>query len=140
MITDQCIRPEFVSETLRRDLQVIYKTQQEVVDRYLKVRTGTLRASVSHPEFALESSTGRIAVRVRILTYLRFLDMQYRMGSSRLGKKKRANMALYNRVVWGLLYNETFPDIEAGFTTEVREAWRKKMEGALNNHILPNEL
>ena len=143
MITDQYIRDEFVSEVLRRDIRIIYNTQQEVVDRYLKVRTGTLRTKISRHEFNLQRAQGRSSVFIRILPYMRFLDMQYRglySGSNKLAKKKRANIALYNRIVWGVLYHETFPDIEAGFTDEVRNAWRKQMENALNNHILPNEI
>ena len=140
MITEQCTRQDFVSETLRRDIQIIYKTQEEVINRHLQVRTGTLRASVSRREFAIESSDGRTSVRMRLLSYMRFLDMQYRTANSRIAKKKRANIALYNRVVWGVLYHETFPDIQAGFTDEVRKVWRKKMEDAINNRILPNEI
>ena len=66
--------------------------------------------------------------------------MQYRLNyagmSSKRAKKQRAKYAIYNRVVWGVLYNETFPDIQAGFTDEVREAWRQKMEDALSQHRL----
>lgn len=143
MITDQYIRDEFVSEVLRRDINIIYNTQQEVVDRYLKVRTGTLRTKISRHEFDLKTSPGRAAVFIRVLPYMRFLDMQYRglySGSNKLAKKKRANIAIYNRIVWGVLYHETFPDIKAGFTDEVRNAWRRQMEDALNNRILPNEI
>ena len=93
MITDQFVKDEFVSEILRRDIGIIYKTQEEVANRYFKEHTGTLRNFLSR----------------------------------------------YNRVVWGVLYNETFPDIQAGFTNEVRAAWRKKMEDALSNHILPTD-
>ena len=79
-----------------------------------------------------------------VLSYLRFLDMQYRINyaglNSRRAKKQRAKYAVYNRVVWGVLYNETFPDIQAGFTNEVRAAWRKQMEEALSNNKLPNEI
>ena len=70
--------------------------------------------------------------------------MQYRLPSaglsSKRAKKQRAKYAIYNRVIWGVLYNETFPDLQAGFTNEVREAWRKQMEDALSNNILPNEI
>ena len=140
MVTEQYLRQDFVSETLRRDIRIIHKTQAEVVNRHLQVRTGTLRAAVSHPEFTLDTGEGRISLHMRLLAYMRFIDMQYRTGGNRVAKKKRANIALYNRVVWGVLYHETFPDIQAGFTDEVRKAWRQKMEQALNKHTLPNEL
>ncbi len=33
----------------------------------------------------------------------------------------RRNLALYNRVVWGVLFGETQPDLLYGFSEEVRE-------------------
>lgn len=140
MVTEQYLRQDLVSEMLRRDLRIIHKKQAEVVNRHLQVRTGTLRAAVSHPEFMLDTSEGRTSVHMRLLSYMRFLDMQYRTANSRMAKKKHANIALYNRVVWGVLYHDTFPDIQAGFTDEVRKVWRQKMEDAINNRILPNEI
>ena len=38
---------------------------------------------------------------------------------------------IYNRVVWGVLYHETFPEIKYGFTEEVRTNIRKELEQAL---------
>ena len=144
MITEQFIKDDFVSEILRRDIGIIYKTQEEAAQRYFKVRTGTLRSELSRHDFNLQSSNGQSTVYLRVLPYLRFLDMQYRLPysglSSKRAKKQRAKYAIYNRVVWGVLYNETFPDIRAGFTNEVRAAWRKQMEEALSNKILPNEI
>ncbi len=144
MITEQYVKDEFVSEILRRDIGIIYKTQEEVANRYFKEHTGTLRQFLSRRAFSLQESNGNFTVYIGVLSYLRFLDMQYRLNytglSSRRGKKHRANYAVYNRVVWGVLYNETFPDIQAGFTNEVRAAWRKQMEEALSNNKLPNEI
>lgn len=140
MITDQFVKDEFVSEILRRDIGIIYKTQEEVANRYFKERTGTLRNFLSHRAFTPKKSNGEFSVYLKVLSYIRFLDMQYRLNyagmSSKRAKKQRAKYAIYNRVVWGVLYNETFPDIQAGFTDEVREAWRQKMEDALSQHRL----
>lgn len=143
MITDQFVKDEFVSEILRRDIGIIYKTQEEVANRYFKEHTGNLRNFLSRRAFSLQESNGKFTVYIGVLSYLRFLDMQYRINyaglNSKRAKKQRAKYAVYNRVVWGVLYNETFPDIQAGFTNEVRAAWRKKMEDALSNHILPTD-
>ena len=144
MITDQYVKDEFVSEILRRDIGIIYKTQEEVANRYFKEHTGTLRQFLSRRAFSLQESNGNFTVYVGVLSYLRFLDMQYRLNytglNTRRAKKQRANYAVYNRVVWGVLYNETFPDIQAGFTNEVRAAWRKQMEEALSQNKLLNEI
>lgn len=140
MITDQFVKDEFISDILRRDIGIIYQTQEEVANRYFKERTGTLRNFLSHRAFTPKESNGEFSVYLNVLSYIRFLDMQYRLNyagmSSKRAKKQRAKYAIYNRVVWGVLYNETFPDIQAGFTDEVREAWRQKMEDALSQHRL----
>ena len=144
MITDQYVKNEFVSEILRRDIGIIYKTQEEVANRHFKEHTGNLRNFLSRRAFSLQESNGNFTVYIGVLSYLRFLDMQYHINyvglNSRRSKKQRAKYAVYNRVVWGVLYNETFPDIQAGFTNEVRAAWRKQMEEALSNNKLPNEI
>ena len=144
MVTDQFVKDEFISDILHRDIGIIYQTQEEVANRYFKERTGTLRKFLSRRAFSIQNSNGLFSVYIGVLSYLRFLDMQYRLPSaglsSKRAKKQRAKYAIYNRVIWGVLYNETFPDIQAGFTNEVREAWRKQMEDALSNNILPNEI
>ncbi len=134
MIADDLTRKKFIAETLRRDIGLIYRTQEAVVNTHLKVRTGTLRTTLSRHEAQIKDTGERVSAFLRILPYLRFLDLQYRRaysGNTKKMKKKRAKFALYNRVVWGVIYNETFPDICAGFTNEVRQAWRKKVEEAL---------
>lgn len=140
MVTDQFVKDEFISDILRRDIGIIYQTQEEVANRYFKERTGTLRNFLSSRAFTPKESNGEFSVYLNVLSYIRFLDMQYRLNyagmSSKRAKKQRAKYAIYNRVVWGVLYNETFPDIQAGFTDEVREAWRQKMEDALSQHRL----
>ena len=98
MITEQYVKDEFVSEILRRDIGIIYKTQEEVANRYFKEHTGTLRQFLSRRAFSLQESNGNFTVYIGVLSYLRFLDMQYRLNytglSSRRGKKHRANYAV----------------------------------------------
>lgn len=45
--------------------------------------------------------------------------------------KVRRNLALYNRVIWGVLYNETLPDIRYGYTQDIRNAIKKDLIRAL---------
>ena len=39
---------------------------------------------------------------------------------------------VYNRVVWGVLYHETFPKLRYGFNDEVRNGIRQELENSLN--------
>ena len=53
---------------------------------------------------------------MRIFPYLRFLDIRYRKDQM----ETRSKLALYNRVIFGVLYLETMPDLRYELTEEIR--------------------
>lgn len=132
MVTDEMIKKQFVHQTLKEGIMRIYNTQEEVVRNNLQERTGRLMTVISAHQFESEETQTSQKVFVRILPYLRFLDMQYRTRHDRIARTKRSNLALYNRVVWGVLYRETFPELRSGFTNEVRQGIRKMLENSFN--------
>lgn len=130
MITDEMIKGEFISQTVSRDMKIIYDTQQSVVQEFFTGGTGRLANFLSTKPFTLAVDTANIKrYHVRVLTYLRFLDIRYRKQDM----DKRRRLALYNRVIWGVLYNETLPDIKYGFTKEIRQKIGSQLRGALEN-------
>lgn len=132
MVTDDLIKRQFISQTVKSGILKIYSTQENVVRNNFQRRTGKLMTVLSAHQFDTQQTSTSHKVFVRLLPYLRFLDMQYRTRNDRIAKFKRRNLALYNRVVWGVLYHETFPELRYGFTNEVREGIRKQLEDALN--------
>lgn len=132
MVTDSLIRKKFVHDTLREGILQIYSTQENVVRTNFQRRTGRLMTRLSARSFDSHLSEHSQTIFVRILPYLRFLDMQYRRRNDRIAKFKRRNLALYNRVVWGVLFHETFPDLRAGFNDEVRQHIRQQLQQSLN--------
>lgn len=135
MITDRLIRDKFISETLRQGLKKIYTTQEQVIRANYQLRTGRLASTLSAHNFTSSSQGYSHTVLVRILPYLRFLDMAYRHRNDRIAKHRRANLALYNRVVWGVLYHETFPELSYGFTDEVRKQVGDELKDIFNTDI-----
>lgn len=121
MITEQLIRDQFIAETIRRGIHKIYSTQEQVVRENYQLRTGRLAASLAARSFSTAAQGCAHTFFVRILPYLRFLDMAYRTRRDRIAKHRREKLSLYNRVVWRVLYRETFPEIAYGFTDEVRK-------------------
>ena len=107
MVTDSLIRKKFVHDTLQQGISKIYATQESVVRSNYQLRSGRLLTSLSKHSSNTSISGESYTVFVRILPYLRFLDMAYRHRNDRIAKFKRHNIALYNRVVWGVLYHET---------------------------------
>lgn len=130
MITDQLIRERFVHDVMSQGINKIYETQENVVRQYLNVRSGDLLGSIQRRPFTSQASESQQVYYMRIFPYLRFLDIHYRRGSDRISRHIRSNLAIYNRVVWGVLYHETFPEIRYGFTQEVRAKIRQELEQA----------
>ncbi len=132
MVTDSIIRKKFVHDTLQQGISKIYTTQESVVRSNYQLRSGRLKTSLSKHSFESSITDDSQTVFVRILPYLRFLDMAYRERNDRIAKFKRRNLALYNRVVWGVLYHETFPQLRYGFTDEVRKTIHDQLVKSLN--------
>lgn len=132
MVTDSIIRQQFLHDTLKEGIHQIYSVQEQVVQGEHLIRTGRLQTVISSHAMNFESSEGREKVFVRLLPYLRFLDIQYRRRNDRIAKTRRSHLALYNRVVWGVLYHETFPKMREGLTDEVRTRIREELEKAVN--------
>ena len=131
MITDQLIRNKFIADVMSQGINKIYETQENVVRTYLNTRSGELVAHLQRRPFTSQGTDNNQVYYMRIFPYLRFLDINYRRGSDRISRHIRSNLALYNRVVWGVLYHETFPEIKYGYTQEIRSSIRQELEQAL---------
>ena len=131
MITDQLIRNKFIADVMSQGINKIYETQENVVRTYLNTRSGDLVAHLQRRPFTSQGTVNNQVYYMRIFPYLRFLDINYRRGSDRISRHIRSNLALYNRVVWGVLYHETFPEIKYGYTQEIRSSIRQELEQAL---------
>ena len=132
MVTDSLVRKKFVRDTLQQGISKIYATQDSVVRSNYQLQSGRLLTSLSKHSSDSSISGESYTIFVRILPYLRFLDMAYRQRNDRIAKFKRRNLALYNRVVWGVLYHETFPQLRFGFTDEVRKTIHDQLQHSLN--------
>lgn len=129
MITDKMIKTEFIAQTVKRDMDIIYATQEQVIRNVFNTGTGKLASFLSSHPFGLYSSGVNFKIEARILPYLRFLDIKYRKQD--MGRRQK--LALYNRVVWGVLYNETLPDLRYGFTQEIKTKISRDLRGIEEN-------
>lgn len=131
MITDELIKTRFIHDTLSQGINFIYQTQENVVRTYLNTRTGNLLAHLQRRPFTCRESGTKQVYFMRIFPYLRYLDISYRNRNDRISRHLRSNLALYNRIVWGVLYHETFPEISHGLTDEIRNSIRKELQEAI---------
>lgn len=111
---------EFIRAILERDARNIYRAQQLIVSQRIYVsgkdlkatqrkkgiekRSGKLESSLANPDFFMKSEGGSFVIAANYPLYIRFLDMQH------LG-----NWRIFNRQVWGILYNNALPDIKHKF-------------------------
>lgn len=130
MITTDIINETFIQRIVNRDAQIINDTQKQVVRDNLQVRSGRLSNYLNNYHFNPEGTH----FVFQTLNYLRFLDIRYRKDQL----SKRRNLALYNRVIWGVLYHETMPAIRYGLTEDIKNKIREQFIAGMdktNNSI-----
>jgi hypothetical protein len=127
MLSDKIIKKQFIAQTLRRDMVNIYDAMtliaraniyREGKDLRMKRRqgatirrrSGALLDSLESKDFDIVSDDDRFLLTARFVKHLRFLDM-----------KRLGNWKIYNRQVWGILYNNAIPDIKYNFGREVAD-------------------
>lgn len=129
---------EFIHRHINEGLKKIYQAQRNIASRRIyqhgrdkrtvqekgptvKGRSGALMSSLVHPDKRVwKGELGNHAV-FNYPIYIRFLDM-----------KDFGNYKIYNRQIWGILYNDTFNNIRYGFTQEAREYIRNILIDAMN--------
>lgn len=126
MVTDQMIKKEFITQIISRDINAIYTTQEQVVRQVFSGGTGQLANFLALRPFNFEATGLEQTFFVRIFPYLRFLDIRYRKDQM----ETRRKLALYNRVIFDVLYHETMPDLRYGLTIEIRKKISMQLQEA----------
>lgn len=118
MTSDTIIKRDWIVGVLDRDVKNIYKSMLLIAQRNIYIsgreltakkkrgagigrRTGALEDSLSSPQYSISGSGEQFHVTASIVLHERFLDM-----------KRHGNKKIYNRQVWGILYNNALPDIK----------------------------
>jgi hypothetical protein len=123
------IKKQFITQIIERDIRNIYNAQALIATKntyvsgrdleYRKrrgatiaesVRNAGLVASLQNPDYKIQVSDTSITVVNTISKRLRFLDM-----------KAHGNWQIYNRQVWGILYNNALQDIKAGYGSQLHD-------------------
>jgi hypothetical protein len=125
MITEKIIKDKFIIDTLKSNFDEMRGIQLQIlghaddrIQRKFDIPAITDKVSSRTP--SITGSDGRIMLSLRITRQLRFLDM-----------KKFGNLKIYNKQVWGYIYNDILPELKYGFSEEVREGIRRELEQTL---------
>jgi hypothetical protein len=130
MISEGALKTYYVREILERDANFINETQGKVIEENLRRVSGKLLRSIYRKDFQIQGDDNRMLLQFNFLRYLRFLDIKSSMDKFK-NKELRSKLALYNRVIYGRLYNETRSDIKYGLTEEIRDRIRTELEKAM---------
>ncbi len=147
MISEEIVKKEFVRQILKRDSDYIRGIQAQVIEESGLIKSGALLFDVRNQSGSkILQTTGLHMLTVSFLKYLRFIDIRSNRNRKpsqhikvniannyeRRNKEMplRRNLALYNRVIFGRLYNETRSDIANGYTQEIQKNIREQLEKA----------
>ena len=119
------IKTAFVSAVLRETAIRIREDQNRVVDEWDLFESGALKSSLQG-NFSVGAEGDGGNLRMRYLTYFRFLDMPDPRRKSR--RLKREGYHAYNQIVFGNLYSYGLPELQYGFTKEIHD----KMVGEID--------
>ena len=138
MITDNITKQQFIVQVLERDIRNIYKAQLAIAKQniYIEgkqlnvkkrkgskigVRSGALLESLQNPDFLIQAQGDKFIVSAGIVKHMRFIDM-----------KKFGNRKIYNRQVWGILYNNALKDIKFNYGQTISDEVGEKLREAFN--------
>ncbi|QIK56074.1 hypothetical protein G7051_17590 [Dysgonomonas sp. HDW5B] len=119
-------KSNFIRDQLEHDLRSIYKAQQLIVseriwyegkdlkkverEKGVKKRSGILEDALANPDFIIQSAGEKFTVVANYPLYIRFLDM-----------RRKADLRVYNRQIWGILYNNALINIRFRYGKEISD-------------------
>ena len=138
MISENITKQQFIIQVLERDVRNIYKTQLAIAQQniYISgkelkitkrrgtkigVRSGALLESLQNPDYSIQAQGDKFVVSAGIVKHMRFIDM-----------KRFGNRKIYNRQVWGILYNNTLRDIRLNYGQTITDLVGEKLKEAFN--------
>lgn len=136
MITEKMTKTEFVTEILKRDMENIRKAQLNIATKNEYVEGKELKTrkrrgktiadsnagiveSLRSPNYTIIATGSSFRIEADVLKKLRFYDMKH------LG-----NWKIYNRQVWGILYNNALIDIKYRYGQKIRDVLGEALNDA----------
>lgn len=134
---EKLIKQEFIRQSIEKDIRDIYHAQYMIASqriyyvgrkrekeqwrgRVVKGRSGALMNALQNPKYSISMVGNGVIATNNIPLYLRFLDMP-----------GHGDYQIYNRQVWGILYNNSWEHLRTGYTNDIKEKITVQLEEAL---------
>lgn len=139
MSTNSPIQDANIRKALEEDFKTIFQRQLAIAESGTYVgggkqistrkrmgggigqRTGTLRSHLAAARFNVTGGDV-ISLVTDYPVYIRFLDM-----------KRKGNFQIYNRQIWGVVYNSTLAKVREEYSEGLRDTVRTELEQALSS-------
>ena len=117
----------FASKLLNEKAKKIYGLQEQAVTEWNLFDSGNLKKSLAgRGNFTVRSDENTASASLRYLAYTRFLDMR-----NPRRRKQREGYHLYNRILFGILYNEILPGLQYGYLPEIKAQTEAEIKQAM---------
>lgn len=142
-MNEDLIKQEFIRERVEKDIRAIFEAQLLIARERIYTRTryskegrsfyqekgfgstldrdSLLLKALETPQYKIEASGNGIISTSNIPMYMRFMDM-----------KRVGNWQIYNRQVWGILYNNTINAIRYEYGKQVRDQIYARLANAFS--------
>jgi hypothetical protein len=125
LISEKIVKDKFIVDTLRNKFDEIRAVQLKILsladDKIRKkFNIPNIEEKVSNRLPFITGSSGQIMLSLLITKRFRFLDM-----------KKLGNLKIYNKQVWGTVYNDIAPELKYGFSEEIKDSIRNELKQAI---------
>jgi len=114
------LKQKFISNVLSETFTNILKEQDKAIDDYNLNKTGLLRSRAKR-HFSVNMIDKGAKATLSVLKYLRFLDMRELKNMHR-----RRQYHLYNRILYGHIYNPMLAKLFTGYTEEIKQQIAKQ--------------
>ena len=108
---------KYVRSVLAEDAKLIQDEQSKIVVKHRLFETGELSRSIRGKFSIEESGTGQ-KLTMNFIKYIRFLDIKDI-------RRKQKSYHIYNKILFGILYNSTVRKLAFGFTESVLNEMKK---------------
>lgn len=128
------IKTQFASAILAQTAQAIREEQQQVAQEWSLFDSMKLKRMLEG-HFSVSNTETGSRLSMSYLVYARFLDM-----ADPRRKVNREGYHLYNRIVFGILYNRTLSALKFGFTDDIRKSMTQILSEAAGDNVLGQAL
>jgi hypothetical protein len=124
MISDEIIKDKFITDTVMKGLDAIQRVQiQRAMNASPEVQKmfnmEDILSDIRNRNLQVIANHGFSMFSLSFIKKVRFADM-----------KKLGNLKIYNKKIWGQMYVDTYPELQAGLTNEIKIAIREELEQA----------